>query len=303
LFLGRTLRLRALLLTTCLLSLGLAAFGGLTFALGQPREVWLALWLLAGLCAALPLAHVPLWDGGGRLLLGLLRSPRGQGALLVVLSVAASSGWAYWTLERVDPIEDPEQAAAPVSDTAFLYQEVTPSTARTDRGRPIRLFRLGNPDAVSQREREWEARLNSSPKMVARMIRTADADLSTNCFGWVFAGGRYVIKSGEVKKILEDNGYEPVAEPSVGDLVVYTDGKGGFVHVGIVRVAGGETPVLVESKWGHLGRYLHEPAIPVYAYADCAFYHSPRAGHALVGLGDGQIPSGGSNSPGVNTGF
>ena len=44
--------------------------------------------------------------------------------------------------------------------------------------------------------------------------------------------------------------------------------------------AAGPGGVLIESKWGFLGRFLHEPKNQCYSQ-DFAYYRSPRQGHLL----------------------
>src|SRR5207248_516297 len=42
--------------------------------------------------------------------------------------------------------------------------------------------------------------------------------------------------------------------------------------------------VLVESKWGQLGRYIHTCADHIYGDNTCTYYRSSRTGHVLRGL-------------------
>jgi len=42
--------------------------------------------------------------------------------------------------------------------------------------------------------------------------------------------------------------------------------------------------ILVESKWGMSGRFIHRHDRHPYANTTCAFYRSPRAGHLLHGI-------------------
>lgn len=118
------------------------------------------------------------------------------------------------------------------------------------------------------------------PKLAGRRIVTGPNDPRANCHGWVFTGGRYYVDGKLVDAILHDNRYERVAEPEASDLVVWRDALGIPVHTGIVKAVGQDGFVLVESKWGHTGRYLHEPHHPGYS-KDFAYYRSPRSGHLL----------------------
>jgi hypothetical protein len=86
-------------------------------------------------------------------------------------------------------------------------------------------------------------------------------------------------------QLLEHNAYSIVTLPRVGDVVVYRDPTNDqVVHTGLVRVAGADGLVLVESKWGWMGRYLHAPLDQPYG-GEYVFYRSSRpGGHQLRGL-------------------
>jgi hypothetical protein len=116
-----------------------------------------------------------------------------------------------------------------------------------------------------------------------RVIETAAKDQRYNCHGWVFTGGRFAVESEDVATILKDNDYQVVQQPSPGDVVVYRDERGAVVHTGLVRIASGDL-VLVESKWGMLGRYLHKLWDQPYAQRFFEYYHSPRQGHLLASV-------------------
>src|SRR5262249_49733975 len=103
------------------------------------------------------------------------------------------------------------------------------------------------------------------------------------CHGWVFAMGQAWISGAAVDTILDDNGYASVDDPAVGDLVVYRDGTGKVLHSGIVRGVAGDERILVESKWGALGIYVHAAGHTGYA-DNFKFYRSKRQGHLLRGL-------------------
>jgi hypothetical protein len=63
--------------------------------------------------------------------------------------------------------------------------------------------------------------------------------------------------------ILEDNGYEVVESPQVGDVVVYRDKTGAIIHTGLVRTLE-DGQVWIESKWGIRNRFIHRPqALPL----------------------------------------
>jgi len=82
-----------------------------------------------------------------------------------------------------------------------------------------------------------------------------------NCFGMAFANRRTWILEDALPLIKEEDGYRSVARPSVGDVVVYRRAAE-IEHVGIaveVRpiVETGSWEVIVLSKWGAEGEYLH----------------------------------------------
>jgi hypothetical protein len=74
------------------------------------------------------------------------------------------------------------------------------------------------------------------------------------------------------------NGYRETQSVQNGDLALFTrDGQ--VQHSGIVR-RDATGAVLIESKWGPLGVYLH--GIETHPFAkQCALYRSPRSGHLL----------------------
>ena len=95
--------------------------------------------------------------------------------------------------------------------------------------------------------------------LTQKVIRIAGPDAACNCHGWVFTGGRYGVATEDVDAILADNGYQIVEEAREGDVIIYRDELGQVRHSGLVRFVGTDGLVLVESKWGSLGIYLHTP--------------------------------------------
>lgn len=142
--------------------------------------------------------------------------------------------------------------------------------ARTDRGTVVP---LGWPAEGADEEDmpdgfEWRA--------IAASAGRAEA----NCHGWVFADGDYWIPTESVDTILRDNGYEWIAAPAPGDLIIYRDERGRPIHSGIVKAVGDGGFVLVESKWGLLDVFWHTPDDQAFG-EDYEYWHSPRPGHAL----------------------
>ena len=153
--------------------------------------------------------------------------------------------------------------------------------ALTDRGQDVALWEL--PAADVPQLAEADLAFLRSFATEARAIRTAEADGHSNCHGWVFAGGRYWVRSEVVDEILHDNGYLEAANPRVGDVVVYRDTDGKILHSGVVRGTSDDGHILVESKWGPLGRFMHLADDQPYPGAP-TFYHSRRGGNLIRGV-------------------
>ncbi|GIW90977.1 MAG: hypothetical protein KatS3mg109_1409 [Pirellulaceae bacterium] len=140
---------------------------------------------------------------------------------------------------------------------------------RTDVGRLLRVYE--SPLA------EQTGNCDDSPAILTSgyVIRREKPTPRYNCHGWVFTGGRYVVKSEDVETILHDNGYSEVEQPQVGDLVVYRDEQGRIIHTGVVRGILDDGTPLLESKWGFAGRFLHRPEEQVYS-TNYRFYRTSR---------------------------
>jgi len=115
-----------------------------------------------------------------------------------------------------------------------------------------------------------------------RLIRTGPATEVTNCHGWVFTAGEYWLAPDDVELILTDNNYESVSEPGPGDLVIYREGSK-LLHSGVVRTLMNDGSILVESKWGWMGTFIHPVGGTCYGRG-VTYYHSLRGGHTLTGL-------------------
>jgi len=228
-------------------------------------------------------------------LAGLLARPRCQGALLLVLSTAVVAGQLTLLDREVTPLPVdfpvPEEKYDPLQVMLNL-DEIDGQWCFTDAGQRIPLC------AVPPAERERLARLEENRYVQVRglssqVIRTAEQTPNYNCHGWVFAGGRHWVRGAYVEQILKENGYKQVYRPQPGDVVVWRDEVGKVVHTGLVHSLSLEGRVLVESKWGVLGRYIHTPNEHCYQHTSFTYYHSPRGGHLLRGLdgsGPGRVP-------------
>ena len=86
-----------------------------------------------------------------------------------------------------------------------------------------------------------------------------------------------------VERIRQENGYRVVKEAAVGDLAVYRDDRGVVRHTAVVwGVAEGR--VLLESKWGQAGRFVHTPELHPYSDDRCTYYRTGRGTHRLRGF-------------------
>ncbi len=233
---------------------------------GLARLAWAACLVLAGACGVASLLHWPL----ARNVLAWLARPRTVWILMLVAAPASASLLA-WRLNRpetppLDPLVLPMER-----------KELEQVHVATDRGRLLPVFNLVVPDTTEEYEQTYLAERHFS----WRIIRTGDPDPTYNCHGWVFTAGRFALRSEDVELILEDNQYTRVDRPQPGDVIVYRDDQGRILHTGLVRSVIGNEIVLIESKWGPLGRFLHGPEDQPWG-DNYAYYRSPRPGHLLA---------------------
>jgi hypothetical protein len=128
-----------------------------------------------------------------------------------------------------------------------------------------------------------EERLLRTTHLGDSVIRKGGATDESNCHGWVFTGGKFILSPDDVELILKENGYEEVHQPQVGDVIVYRS-SGTIAHTAIVRYVAEGQPVLVEGKWGNLGVFLHAADKSTYG-TEYTFHRSTRSGHLLAGVG------------------
>ena len=121
------------------------------------------------------------------------------------------------------------------------------------------------------------------PGIRERVIRTAPSSLECNCHGWVFTAGQHWLKGEDVPLVLADNGYAKTVEPREGDVAIYYDPAGVVAHTALVRFVAADGAILLESKWGQCGRFIHGPKDQLYG-PEPVYYHSPRRGHVIRGL-------------------
>jgi hypothetical protein len=162
-----------------------------------------------------------------------------------------------------------------------------PAGALTDAGHAIP---LGTARLASEADAtRGDSQLIEKYRLAGQVIQTGPAGLECNCHGWVFTAGRYWVHGTDVERILKDNGYRPVSNPQPGDLAIWRNPWDAVSHSGLVRSAAADGELLVESKWGRGGRYVHTPTRHPYPHDRCTFYHSPRGGHLLLGVAVGDV--------------
>lgn len=172
------------------------------------------------------------------------------------------------------------------ADFEFFHAHVpaspsTRETAATDRGTTIEIRESTSPRAA-ELVNDVESRLLADNLFRQRVIRVGPADDRSNCHGWVFTGGRYLLRGTDVEIILNENNYHPEGAPRPGDLVIYRGTPGGSItHTAVVQYATDGEPVLVRSKWGSLGIFTHAVDQSPYG-TDFTYHRSSRGGHRLI---------------------
>jgi hypothetical protein len=207
---------------------------------------------------------------------GLLARPLAQSAALL-LAGCSLLAWQLIALDRRQEaaLRETEARLAALPPPGDL-EPVTHVTALTDAGAPVPLWRV--PAGPRVAAEDDYARLGG---LSFRLIQTAPADLGYNCHGWVFTGGKHLLRGRSVEVILRDNRYRAAPRPAEGDLAVFRDGSGQVTHTALVRGLGERGMVLLESKWGAGGRYVHTATHHAYSEDACTYYRSPRGGHLL----------------------
>lgn len=199
---------------------------------------------------------------------------RPQGWLLLISSMCLVS-WSYHRFyQRLYPASGRPQL---VLHTPGKKQQVHEFVALTDRNRPIHVFRLDeNPElSVGAPEDNW-----ITVDYLESAIQRAPASPLANCHGWVFLDGQFLISGEAVQQILDDNGYELMDEPRAGDVVVYRGDNREIIHTGLVRGVLNDGTIIIESKWGTEGCFLHSPEGQPYSQ-DFEYYRSTRMDNRL----------------------
>jgi hypothetical protein len=259
----------------------LALAGGGGFAVGLPAYAWQPALVLApvGLLFALARLAAPLT----RLASGLLSHPQGQAFLLL----AGGGAVLAWQVHAIDADLRRELAESnEILATPSAVTDLAPAAgllAHTDAGATVPLYRVRSA-AASGMTAQGEADYLRNRNLMLRVIQTQPITLDYNCHGWVFAAGRCWVGGPDVDRIVRDNHYQVVSHPARGDLALFRDERGKVQHSALVRTASDDGLVLLESKWGALGRYVHAPGDHPYTNCRCVYYRTPRGSHVLHGL-------------------
>jgi hypothetical protein len=220
----------------------------------------------------------------GRACAAFFRIPQARWGLALAVALILTVGSAM-VLSEGDELFNP-----PSSPTFAVREQLRKADrppASTDLGQDIALWELPAPDVPQLADVDLNFLRNYAVE--ARAIRTAEVDGHSNCHGWVFAGGRYWLTADGVEEILRDNGYREAANPRAGDVVVYREPSGKVLHSGVVRGTSDDGRILVESKWGALGRFIHIADDQPYP-GSATFYHSRRGGNLIRGLDTSPSP-------------
>jgi len=196
------------------------------------------------------------------------------------LAVIIGGGVAF---EQADQVElDEAMKGLEIAVDRPPSRPVEGPQATTDRGTRIVLKEAIAPRPESELAGPEEKTLRDT-RLREQVIRKSGPADHSNCHGWVFAGGKFLLSPDDVDLIVKENGYGEVNEPHAGDLVVYRQ-NGTISHTAVVRYVSEGQPVLVESKWGSMGVFLHPADKSCYG-TEYTFYRSNRQGHLLAGLG------------------
>lgn len=214
------------------------------------------------MAAGLSWVHFSLWKTPRQIL------RRRATGWLVMLSSLGLVGWSYHRFhERLSP---PPNKPSLFISTPGEKNEVREFVAMTDLNRLIRVYRM-----TENRSKPVAEDQTISGNFIDSTIQRAPANAAANCHGWVFLDSQFLIPGEAVQQILDDNDYEIVFEPNAGDVIIYRDEDRRIVHSGLVRGVLNDGTVIIESKWGVEGTFLHAPEGTPYS-TSFEYYRSPR---------------------------
>lgn len=205
---------------------------------------------------------------------------------LLVSSVALAAWSSHQFQERLKP---PAKKMLLIAlPPGKQRQQVHEFVVLTDRNHPIKVYRLDevatDPMDNELPEKDFSVEYNGT------MIQRASSGLLANCHGWVFLDGQFLITGDAVQRILDDNEYEVVEEALAGDVIIYRDNNRNIVHSGLVRGVLNDGTIIIESKWGVEGVFLHNPLDTPYSVL-FDYYRSPRPTHRVKIVPVDELPT------------
>lgn len=258
---------------------GLAAAGAVLL-----EQSWQVVGSLAGLAVLIPV--VALFRANAErvavVLSALLSRPYFHGAALLIAGLALGAT----QLTRMDQalaneVANTDHILSALETVELVAEEAL--IASTDQGASIPLY-APSEESLTPTTNAHERQFLHDLKLDLNLLRTGSPDSRYNCHGWVFGGGRCWIRGAAVNTILQDNGYQVVSRPAPGDVAIFRNGTGEVAHTALVRMVTADGVILLESKWGKLGRYIHTATQHGYASCSCTYYHSQRGSHVVRGL-------------------
>jgi len=233
----------------------------------------------------IPSTHLAdVWSGFAR----GAQSPLGRVSIagIMLVGITAASYTYLATLEECDPIVEFDDTASDYLAEAQNQNsgalDVAETPLYTDAGTPIAIKKLASDQPLTLAVVERQTEILRRFKLRDQLIQVPVGWQPCNCHGFTFTNGQFWISGDEVPTILIENGYKEIASPRQGDVAVYRNLNGDVVHTGVVFAANRDL-ILVESKWGKLGRFIHPHNRHCYAESACTFYRSARPGNIVHG--------------------
>ena len=110
-------------------------------------------------------------------------------------------------------------------------------------------------------------------RVVKRALTQLTGTLGNNRLQWFVIPDDPRVSREIVVRDPARGGLKPAPRP--GDVAIFRDLAGQVTHSAVVRGLASDGLVILESKWGWAGRFLHTPAGQCYG-SDCTFYRTER---------------------------
>jgi hypothetical protein len=116
----------------------------------------------------------------------------------------------------------------------------------------------------------------------SQCTRRREPTTAYNCHGFTFGLRRTaIVDERAIALVLDDDGFTEVtqADARPGDVALYYDESGMVSHTGVVvqvERLGRHRHIMVLSKWGNAGEYIHEAATCPYATCRLRFVREGR---------------------------